>query len=96
MNSNAYNKGYLFLRTLEETVGREKFDEFLKKYFQKHAFSAMTTEKFVAYLNQNLLEKNRITFNTDEWIYTAGVPGNQAIIKSDKFDNVEKELKQFI
>ena len=96
MNSIAYNKGYLFLRTLEETVGREKFDEFLKKYFQKHAFSAMTTEKFVAYLSENLLEKNQITFNTDEWIYTAGVPGNQAIIKSDKFDNVEKELKQFI
>jgi aminopeptidase N len=72
INNIAYDKGYLFLRTLEETVGREKFDEFLKNYFQKHAFSTMTTEKFIVYLNDNLLEKNGITFNTDEWIYTAG------------------------
>jgi aminopeptidase N len=96
LNDIAYYKGYLFLRTLAETVGREKFDEFLKNYFEKHAFSTMTTEKFIVYLNENLLEKNEITFNTDEWIYTAGIPDNQAIIKSDKFDNVEKELKQFI
>ncbi len=95
-NDIAYYKGYLFLRTLEETVGREKFDEFLKNYFQKHAFSTITTEKFIVYLNKNLLEKNEITFNTDEWIYTAGVPDNQSIIKSDKFENVEKTLKQFI
>ena len=33
MNSIAYDKGYLFLRTLEESVGREKFDAFLKSYF---------------------------------------------------------------
>jgi aminopeptidase N len=96
LSNISYDKGYLFLRTLEETVGREKFDEFLNNYFQKHAFSTMTTEKFIAYLNENLLEKNEIVFNTDEWIYTAGVPSNQSIIKSDKFDNVEKELKQFI
>jgi aminopeptidase N len=92
----AYDKGSLFLRTLEETVEREKFDEFLKNYFQEHAFSTMTTEKFIEYLNENLLQKNDITFNTDEWIYTAGIPDNQAIIKSDNFDNVEKELKQFM
>ena len=95
-NPIAYDKGYLFLRTLEETVGREKFDEFLKNYFQKHAFSTMTTEKFVAYLNKNLLEKYEIIFNTDEWIYAAGIPDNQSIIKSDKFENVEKTLMQFI
>jgi len=92
----AYDKGYLFLRTLEDAVGREKFDEFLKNYFQKHAFSTMTTEKFIVYLNENLLEKNETTFNTNEWIYSAGIPDNQAIIKSEKFDNVEKELKQFM
>lgn len=95
MNSIAYDKGYLFLRTLEEKVGREKFDAFIKTYFKEHAFSTMTTERFVEYLNQNLLEKNNITFNTDEWIYKAGIPANQAIITSDKFKNVEKIFKDF-
>ncbi|MDD7886533.1 M1 family metallopeptidase [Flavivirga sp. 57AJ16] len=96
MNSIAYDKGYLFLRTLEETAGREKFDVFLKSYFQKHAFSTIHTEKFVAFLNENLLEKHDITFNTNEWIYNAGIPDNQAIISSDKFETVEKTIQQFV
>lgn len=96
MNSIAYDKGYLFLRTIEETVGRDKFDVFLKDYFKTHAFSTITTEKFLNYLNVNLLEPNNVTFNTEEWIYQPGIPSNQAIIKSDKFANVEKALHQFL
>ncbi|NMH87883.1 hydrolase/aminopeptidase [Flavivirga algicola] len=96
MNSIAYDKGYLFLRTLEETAGRENFDIFLKNYFQKHAFSTINTEKFVDFLNENLLEKYNIAFNTDAWIYTAGIPDNQAIISSDKFKTVEKTIQQFV
>ncbi|MEO9076200.1 MAG: M1 family metallopeptidase, partial [Gelidibacter sp.] len=96
MNSIAYDKGYLFLRTLEETVGREKLDAFLKTYFKEHAFSTMTTERFVTYLNTNLLEKNNISFNTEEWINQPGIPKNQAVISSDKFKNVEDILQKFI
>ena len=96
MNSIAYDKGYLFLRTLEQTVGREKFDVFLKDYFKTHAFSTITTEKFLNYLNANLLEPNNVTFNTEEWIYQPGIPSNQAIISSDKFANAEKAIQQFL
>ena len=96
MNSIAYDKGYLFLRTLEETVGREKFDVFLKDYFKTHAFSTITTEQFLNYLNTNLLEPNKVTFNTEEWVYKPGIPSNQASITSDKFANAEKALHQFL
>ena len=96
MNSIAYDKGYLFLRTLEETVGRDKFDVFLKDYFKTHAFSTITTTQFIAYLNDHLLEPNGISFNTEEWIYEPGIPDNQALITSDKFANVEKSLQQFL
>lgn len=96
MNSIAYDKGYLFLRTLEETVGRQRFDVFLKDYFKTHAFKTTDTERFIDYLNKNLLEKYRITFNTNQWIYTAGLPTNQAIITSNKFKTVEKTLADFI
>ena len=95
MNSIAYDKGYLFLRTLEETVGREKFDIFLKNYFKSHAFSTITTENFISYLKENLLEENNIHFNLDEWIYNAGIPENQAIIVSEKFNDVEAVLKEW-
>ncbi|MCK0157897.1 M1 family metallopeptidase [Cellulophaga sp. F20128] len=96
MNSIAYDKGYLFLRTLEEKVGREKMDAFLKSYFKKNAFSTTNTEDFITYLNTNLLEKNSITFNTDEWIYQPGVPSNAAIIQSNAFSTVEKTLQSFV
>jgi hypothetical protein len=96
MNSIAYDKGYLFLRTLEETIGRKRFDVFLKDYFKTHAFKTTDTERFIDYLNKNLLEKHRITFNTNQWIYNAGLPTNQSIITSDKFKTVEKTLTNFI
>ncbi len=96
MNSIAYDKGYLFLRTLEEKAGREKFDIFLKNYFQTHAFSTINTEKFIAFLNENLLEKHDIVFNTEAWVYNAGIPDNQAIISSDKFETVEKTIQQYV
>ncbi|MDQ3536123.1 MAG: M1 family aminopeptidase/hydrolase [Bacteroidota bacterium] len=34
----AYEKGYFFLRNVEELVGRNKFDEFLNNYFSQYAF----------------------------------------------------------
>ncbi|WP_046755504.1 M1 family metallopeptidase [Kordia jejudonensis] len=95
MNSIAYDKGYLFLRTLEETVGRAKMDAFLKEYFNTHAFSTMTTEKFITYLNAELLQKNNIDFNVDTWVYKAGIPGNAAKIKSDKFKEVDNVLSDW-
>ncbi|WP_299225941.1 M1 family metallopeptidase [uncultured Psychroserpens sp.] len=96
MNSIAYDKGYLFLRTLEETVGRSTFDVFLKDYFKTHAFSTITTEQFITYLNKNLLEPNNIKFNTEDWIYQPRIPSNQAIITSDKFENTENALQEFL
>lgn len=96
MNSIAYDKGYLFLRTLEETVGRERFDAFLKNYFKSHAFSTMTTEEFISYLNKELLLKYNIDFNTDEWIFKTGLPNNQALITSDKFENAEATMQKFL
>jgi len=95
MNSIAYDKGYLFLRTLEETVGRYKMDAFLKGYFNKHAFSTMTTEKFIKYLNTELLEKNKVSFNINDWVYNAGVPANAAKIVSDKFQKVEEAIENW-
>ncbi|MFM2048494.1 MAG: hypothetical protein RI955_1042 [Bacteroidota bacterium] len=98
MNDIAYNKGYLFLRLMEEKSGREKWDEFLKNYFAVHAFQSITTEEFVDYLNQNLIQPNAEKFKTvsiNDWIYAAGLPANAPIIKSAKFDMVDVAIKNF-
>src|SRR5688572_15852500 len=57
-NDIPYEKGALFLRHLEETFGRARFDQFLKSYFNHFAFQSITTAQFVDYLNKNLLDKN--------------------------------------
>ena len=38
-----YEKGALLLRQIEETFGREKFDAYLKDYFDHFAFQSITT-----------------------------------------------------
>ncbi len=95
MTDIAYEKGFLFLKTLEAKVGREKMDVFLKSYFKKHAFSTITTEKFIAYLDENLLIPNKIDFNTNEWIYKPGIPKNQVKITSDKFEIVMQVIEKW-
>ena len=91
MNDIAYNKGYFFLRTIEEKVGREKFDAFLKNYFQSHAFGVMTTEGFVDILTIELLSKEQAdAIGIDEWIYSAGLPANSAVVQSAELEKVDE------
>ena len=91
MTTIAYVKGALFLKTLEDVVGREKFDVFINSYFTDHEFQTLTTEDFVAYLNANLLEPNKIEFNVDAWIYGEGIPENSVKIESNRFQLVEEK-----
>ncbi len=94
-----YEKGSLFLRHLEETVGREKFDNFLRGYFDRHAFQSITTETFVNYLQANLIEKNPKLLNradAEEWIYQAGLPSNAPNPNSDAFAKVEAQAGRWL
>lgn len=89
MTDIAYEKGAYFLTLLEEKVGREAFDKFLKDYFETHKFQTLTTDEFKVYLNQHLLDPYAIEVNIDEWIHGAGIPDNCPSITSDKFTKVD-------
>ena len=54
-----YDKGAAFLRTLERIVGRERWDAYLRSYFDRHAFQPMTSERFLADLRANLVRGRR-------------------------------------
>ncbi|MFN5416955.1 MAG: M1 family metallopeptidase [Flavobacteriia bacterium] len=96
MTSIAYVKGAFFLKTLEETVGREKFDVFINKYFKTYQFKTLTTETFEKYLNEKLLQPNNIKFNTKEWLYGKGMPKNCAKIISPRFESIQKLADDFV
>jgi aminopeptidase N len=88
MTDIAYVKGAFFLKTLEEKVGRKQMDIFLKKYFQHFAFKTINSKTFVNYLNEQLLSKNNIQFNTEEWIYKKGLPKNCLQLSSTRLENM--------
>lgn len=99
VTSIAYDKGYNFLRILEETVGRDKFDVFLKNYFSNNAFKVMNTEEFVIYLEEHLILKHNLTMDESfykSWIYEPGLPDNHPNPTSDKFYNVDEAIKSWI
>lgn len=91
MNAIAYDKGYFFLRTLEESVGREKWDNFLRAYFDKFAFQSMTTEDFVQHLKSNLDTE----IDIDAWIYGPGLPASVPNVKTEELTKVAKAAEQF-
>ncbi|WP_422361752.1 M1 family metallopeptidase [Reichenbachiella sp.] len=91
----AYDKGYFFLRLLEETVGREKWDAFLKDYFTNNSFKTMTTREFTEILQTQLFDTYELDIKPafyEAWIYTPGLPDNCPVPVSDKFENVDQAL----
>lgn len=96
MTDIAYNKGYFFLRLCEEQVGREKWDDFLKKYFSEHAFQVMDTERFLDYLRKNLAsERIEEKVNIEEWVYKPGIPSNIPIVNSNRMELAKSSATKF-
>ncbi len=94
----AYEKGAAFLRTIERTVGRERFDGWLKGYFERNAFRPMTTELFLADILGNLIQgdaalESRLMM--DAWIYQPGMPSNWQPPVSDAFAPVDAAARAF-
>jgi leukotriene-A4 hydrolase len=94
-----YEKGALFLRSLEEAFGRERFDQFLRGYFDHFAFRSITTEDFVAYLKKHMLDANpqlaeKVPVN--DWIFRPGLPAGAPQPQSDAFARVERQATDWL
>ena len=88
-----YVKGQFFMMFLEEAYGREAFDPFLKSYFDHFAFQSITTEDFLEYLKENLMDKNPGVVEQTvimEWLYAPGVPATTPSPASKVFDRVDE------
>lgn len=90
----AYEKGALFLRTLEAAIGRERFDKFLRTYFDTFAFQSMDTVRFVQYLGAQLPELAQ-KLRVEDWIYGPGVPASAVEVRSEAFASVDQALQAF-
>lgn len=83
-----YEKGANLLRILEEHFGRDKFDTFLKAYFDDFAFQSMTTDQWLKLLQERLFkgdDKAWKKLRVEEWVFAAGLPDNVIQPQSDAF-----------
>lgn len=94
-----YEKGALFLRELEQKVGRAEFDKFLLAYFKQFNFQSITTDQFVDYLELNLVKPHSDVLSMDrvnEWIHTPGVPEGAPEPQSDAFTVVDQARNDWL
>ena len=93
-----YDKGAIFLRTMEKLVGRERFDAWLRSYFDRHAFQPMTSAKFLADFRANLVKGDKALEEKlllDQWVYQPGLPANVARPDPAAFAGVDEAVAAF-
>jgi aminopeptidase N len=93
-----YDKGAAFLRVLEQNVGRERFDAYLRSYFDRYAFQPMTTKVFLADLRKNLIKGDQALeqkLKIDQWVYQPGIPDNAVAPQSPQFARVDQAAKGY-
>lgn len=93
-----YDKGAVFLRTIERIAGRERFDAWLRSYFDRYAFQPMTSAKFLADLRQNLVKGDKDLEDRlllDQWVYQPGLPANVTRPDPQVFAEVDKAVPGF-
>ncbi len=92
----AYEKGKLLLRYLEERLGREEWDKFLRKYFENFKFKSNTTEGFAKFLDQEYPTlKKEIRDTVETWLYQPGLIQFQPNYDNSRFSHIELEVQKF-
>jgi len=83
-----YEKGYLFLRALEDAAGRPAFDRFLRRYMDAFRFQSITTEELLA-LVRSALPGVLEAVDAPRWIDGEGVPPGAPVARSVRLERVQ-------
>jgi len=95
----AYIKGQWFLLFLESRFGRERFDAFLRRWFDAHAFQTASSTDFVAFMRAELLplEPTAVSdVELDEWLHGEGIPESAPLSESPRFAKVDAARTQWL
>lgn len=91
-----YTKGALFLSRLEQLVGRARFDVFLRKWFDQHAFRSVTTADLRAFMAQELFNgKEASGIDLEAWLEQPGLPADAPRPKTQSLAKVEREVERW-
>ena len=96
VNVIAYDKGFHFLKLCENTLGRERWDAFLKSYFEEYKFKTMVTEVFLRELATEMTDEEWNSIGVVEWVYAKGLPSNCPLPISNRFVMVDEAVKMML
>ncbi|HEX6071796.1 MAG TPA: M1 family metallopeptidase [Sphingomicrobium sp.] len=94
----AYEKGAAFMRTIEAVVGRDRFDSWLKGWFNRHAFQPVTSAIFLEDIRANLVSGDKTLENKlmlDRWVYQPGIPPNMVRPPAATFAEQDRAASAF-
>ncbi len=94
----AYEKGAAFLRMIEANVGREKFDVFMRGWFDRHAFQPVTSKMFLADIRDHLVKGDKALeakLQLDTWVYQPGIPTNTIVADPQAFARADAAVASF-
>lgn len=87
-----YEKGALFLRQIEQVFGRQKFDIYLKDYFNHFAFQSITTAQSLDYMRTHLFAADpsvAAKIPVEDWVFHQGLPASAPVPVSEAFRAVD-------
>jgi leukotriene-A4 hydrolase len=99
MTKVPYEKGALFLRTIEQTFGRARFDAFIHLYFDEHVFQSITTADFEAFLRDRLFRhdpESARSIDLTAWLERPGLPADFAEPKSERLAAIDQIAKGWL
>jgi leukotriene-A4 hydrolase len=93
-----YDKGAVFFRTVETIAGRERFDAWLRQWFDNHAFQPATSAMILADMKANLVGNDAglaERLQLDRWIYQPGLPENVVRPDPAAFAEVDEAARAY-
>ena len=93
-----YQKGEMFLKMLEDTMGRSSFDAFIARYLQLNAYHWVDDVAFSTLLRGMLFEDPDLEsrLQIDNWLYNGGLPSNvTAPTSSRMWDRIRVQSDAF-
>lgn len=89
-----YEKGARFVRRMEEAMGTETFERFLREYMDHFRFMAITTEQFCAFIEEKhpgILAR----INAEAWLHQSGIPADAPAFRSAKIEELTALAQSF-
>jgi leukotriene-A4 hydrolase len=86
-SSVPYEKGARLVALIERTVGRSRFDRFLRGYMDKFRFTSITSEEFRTHLEEQLPGVVKEA-GVDAWLYEPGMPANAPVFQSKALEGL--------